>query len=172
VSRRTHTDVVPAGIAVRRAVPDDATTVATVHVAAVSGERGRGDYGDAQLAAWAIAQRAETLRERIGPRLFLIAECQSEPIGYAQLDIAARVLRSVYVVPRWQRQGTGALLVRAVLAAARDASLDRIELDSSLNAVPFYEALGFEALGKVEHGLPGGALMTCVHMAQTLEGST
>jgi len=155
---------------VRRAVPDDAAAIATVHEAAVSGERGRGDYGDEQLEAWAQAQTTERLRVRLGPRLFLIAEDARGPVGYAQLDIATGVLRSVYVVPRCQRRGVGASLADDVLEAARQAGLPRLELDSSLNAVKFYEALGFEALGTVAHRLPGGAFMTCVHMTQTLKG--
>ena len=158
------------GSTVRRAVPDDAVTIASIHAAAVNGERGRGDYGDDQLAAWAGAQTTKGLRERIGPRLFLIAQDANGPVGYAQLDIAAGALRSVYVAPRGQRHGVGALLARAALEAASEAGLEELELDSSLNAVPFYEALGFEALGMVEHRLRGGALMTCVHMRHTLEG--
>lgn len=172
MSRRTqgddHTDVGATEIAVRRAVPDDGATIASIHEAAVSGERGRGDYSDEQVSAWADAQTAAGLRERIGPRLFLIAEDPVGPVGYAQLDVRSAMLRSVYVAPRGQRRGVGALLGRAVLEAAREAGLDRLGLDSSLNAVPFYEALGFEALGKVEHRLRSGALMTCVHMVQTL----
>jgi putative acetyltransferase len=175
VSRRTHGDAHKDGgatkIAVRRAAPDDAASIASIHEAAVSGERGRGDYSDEQLAAWAGAQAPEGLRKRIGPRLFLIAEDAHGPLGYAQLDISAGVLRSVYVAPRGQRQGVGALLVRAALEAAREAGLEGLELDSSLNAVLFYEALGFEALGTVEHRLRGGTLMTCAHMAQDLKGS-
>lgn len=165
MSRRTPGDVAPAGVTVRLATLDDAATIAGIHEAAVSGERGRSDYSDEQLDAWAYAQTAEGLRERIGLRLFLIAEDSNGPLGYAQLDVAASVLRSVYVVPHGQRRGVGALLGRAALKAARKAGLARLELDSSLNAVPFYKALGFEMLGTVEHCLRDGALMTCVHMA-------
>jgi putative acetyltransferase len=172
MSRRTRGDAGATEIAVRRAAPDDAATIATIHEAAVSGERGRADYSDEQLAVWARAQTAAELRERVGRRLFFIAEDLNGPVGYAQLDVATAVLRSVYVAPRGQRQGVGARLAEAALEAARDTGVDRLELDSSLNAVSFYEALGFETLGNVEHRLRGGAVMTCVHMARTLEGGT
>jgi GNAT superfamily N-acetyltransferase len=92
----------------------------------------------------------------------------SEPVGYAQLDVGAAVVRSVYVVPSHQRRGVGGRLAQAALTAARDAGLARVELDSSLNAVPFYETLGFARLGEVDHGLRDGVVMPCLRMAMRL----
>jgi putative acetyltransferase len=156
-------------IAIRTASAADAAGIAMVHEAAVIGECGRGDYDDAQIEAWAHAQTPAELRERIGSRRFLIAESQSEPVGYAQLDVDAAIVRSIYVAPRYRRQGVGRRLGQAVFGAVRDAGLRRLELDSSLNAVPFYEALGFSRLGSVDHRLRSGVLMPCVRMAKQLD---
>ena len=155
-------------IIVRAAGPDDAASIAAIHEAAVNGERGGGDYDDPQIDAWAHSRPLPELRERIGSRLFFMANCASEPVGYAQLDVGAGVMRSLYVVPGHQRRGVGGRLARAALTAARDAGLARVELDASLNAVPFYEALGFARLGDVDHGLRGGVVMPCLRMAMRL----
>jgi len=155
-------------IVVRVAVPDDAADIATVHEATVNGERGGGDYDDRQIDAWAHSRPLPELRERIRTRQFFIAKIAAEPVGYAQLDVGAGVMRSLYVVPGHAHRGVGRRLTRALITAARDAGLARVELDSSLNAVPFYEALGFTRLGDVDHGLRAGIVMPCVRMGKRL----
>ncbi len=155
-------------ITIRVAVPEDAAAIAAIHAAAVNGERGRGDYDDRQIAAWAHPRPLPEIRERIGARRFYVAETAAEPAGYAQLDAGAGVIRSIYVVPGQARRGVGRRLADTMLAAARDAGLAQVELDSSLNAVPFYEALGFTRLGNVEHGLRDGVILPCVRMAKRL----
>ena len=155
-------------IVVRVAVPDDAADIAAIHEAAVNGERGGGDYDDRQIDAWARSRPLPDLRERIRSRQFFVASSASEPVGYAQLDVGAGVIRSVYVVPGHRRRSVGRRLAATVLTAARDAGLARVELDSSLNAVQFYEALGFSRLGDVDHGLRDGVVLPCVRMERRL----
>jgi putative acetyltransferase len=136
-----------------------------VHAAAVRGERGRGHYTDAQIDAWARPRSVAELRARIGARRFWIAESPLKPVGYAQLDPAEGILRSVYVRPEYWRRGVGRRLTDSVLRDAHDCGLQHLELDSSLNAVVLYEALGFVSLGGVEHEV-GGVSMPCVRMSR------
>jgi GNAT superfamily N-acetyltransferase len=155
-------------VVIRVAVPDDAASIAAIHEAAVTGERGRGDYDDGQIDAWAHPWTLAQLRERIGARRFLIAESASKPVAYAQLDVDAAVIRSVYVTPRHRRQGVGRRLAQTLVEVARGAGLERLELASSLNAAPFYERLGFARLENVDHTLRSGVVMPCVRMAKEL----
>ena len=153
-------------IVIRAAVPEDAASIATVHEAAINGERGGGNYDDEQLNAWAHRHTVAEIRARIAIRTFFIAESPIEPVAYGQVDVAEAVMRSVYVSPRYSRRGVGRRLVQVMFKVAEDAGLRRLELDSSLNAVPFYEALGFTRLGSLDHHLTGGAAMACVRMAR------
>ena len=158
-------------IVIRTAVPADAASIAAIHEAAVHGERG-GDYDDEQIDAWAHPRTLAELRERIGSRRFFIAESPSEPVAYAQLDIDAAAIRSIYVAPHCRGRGVGRRLAHALFSTARDAGLERLELDSSLNAVPFYEALGCSRLGPVDHRLRDGVALPCVRMARRLAGES
>ena len=158
----------PLAVTVRSARPHDASTIAALHEAAVHGERGRGDYDDRQIDAWARSPGPADLADRIRTRHFLLAEAGAAAVGYAQLDVDASTVRSVYVNPSGQRRGTGRRLVHAVLDAARDARLDRLELDASLNAAGFYEKLGFRQTGQVEHRFRSGVTMPCIRMAKEL----
>jgi len=165
-------DEVVTHIAIRRTGPDDVDSITAVHDAAVEGERGRDHYTDAQIDAWARLRSVAKLRAQIAERRFFIAESSRRPVGYAQLDVREAVLRSVYVRPECQRHGVGRLLAHTALREARDAGLQRLELDSSLNAVSFYEALGFVSLGCVDHELGNCVSMSCVRMARCLDGES
>lgn len=155
-------------IAIRVAGPNDVAGMAAVHETAVGGERGGGTYDDELIDAWAHALTLAELRERLAARRFFIAESPSEPIAYAQLDLDAASLRSLYVSPAYRRQGVGRRLAETAIEATRAAGLRRLELDSSFNAVSFYEALGSRRLGRIEHRLHNGVVMPCVRMAKEL----
>ena len=51
---------------------------------------------------------------------------------------------------------------------ARASGCRRLWLMSTLNAVPFYQALGFERLRDAMHELPEGARLPCVEMNRPL----
>jgi putative acetyltransferase len=153
---------------IRGAVAGDAVSIIAIHAAAVCGERGGGQYSDAQVDAWAEPRDPSKLVERIATRRFLIAQNDAEPVAYGQLDLDAAIVRSIYVRPEYQCRGLGRQLALALVETARDAGLQGLELDASLNSVPFYAALGFRSLGDVEHRFAGGVSMPCVRMALEL----
>lgn len=51
---------------------------------------------------------------------------------------------------------------------ARDRGLTHLELHSSVNAEPFYAALGYEALEREEHSLRSGYRMVALRMRKSL----
>ncbi len=153
---------------IRGAVAGDAASIIAIHAAAVCGERGGGRYSDAQVDAWAQPRDPSKLVERIATRRFLIAQDDAEPVAYGQLDLDAAIVRSIYVRPEYQCRGLGRQLALALVESARDAGLHGLELDASLNSVPFYAALGFRSLGDVEHRFASGVSLPCVRMALDL----
>jgi ribosomal protein S18 acetylase RimI-like enzyme len=74
----------------------------------------------------------------------------------------------VYVRGSAVRAGVGSALLRAAEGAAIAAGAASIHLDSSLAAVDFYKANGFEETGRGEHRLLSGRMMACVFMRKTL----
>ena len=77
-------------------------------------------------------------------------------------------LRAVYVAPEGARQGCGSALVREIERTARDNKLTRLTLHASLNAEPFYVALGYDVLERTEVVLPNDHPMAVVRMVKNL----
>ena len=153
---------------IRDADEADIGDIVAIHEAAVCGERGHAHYSDAEIEGWARPKSAAKLSEQIAKRRFLVARQGPDSVAYAQLDLQAAVVRSVYVRPEYQRGGIGRKLLQVMVASAREAGLQRLELDASLNSVRFYEAEGFRALGEVQHRLASGVTMPCMNMALDL----
>jgi GNAT superfamily N-acetyltransferase len=84
-----------------------------------------------------------------------LAVTDSGPVGIAWLMVAERVptparwhrrygdVQSVYVVPERRNSGTGAALLKVVLAEARVSGLEHVTVHSSVHAVPLYERVRF-----------------------------
>ena len=75
---------------------------------------------------------------------------------------------AVYVRGKAARLGVGSALFRMAEASAIASGASSIHLDSSLAAVEFYKANGFEEIGRGEHRLWSGRPMACVFMRKTL----
>lgn len=77
-------------------------------------------------------------------------------------------IRHFATEPDHLRQGIGRALVERCLADARDAGLSQMECFASLNAVAFYAASGFEALGPLEIRIGGTVPLPSLHMRRPL----
>lgn len=87
-----------------------------------------------------------------------IARVDGEPVGAARMRIVdgrAKAER-VAVLAELRRCGTGRALMEALETAARRAGSPVVVLHAQLEAVPFYERLGYAAVGAVFHeaGIP------------------
>jgi GNAT superfamily N-acetyltransferase len=84
--------------------------------------------------------RAE-IERLIRARWVLVAEDEGELVGV--LRGSPGRLHSLFVQKRAHRRGVGRRLMEAFEGKCRDAGARRITMESSLYAVPFYQALGY-----------------------------
>jgi len=88
---------------------------------------------------------------------FVVADADGRVVGFGELVfdpgeyLAASVdaeVRAVYVRPETAGEGVGSALLADLERAARERGIDCLGLWASLNAVPFYEARGYERVGE------------------------
>jgi GNAT superfamily N-acetyltransferase len=149
-------------VALRRFEPSDAQRCSEVINAAI---QNMGEL-DAHTRAFIVARNVpEAIAAELGRSFTLVA------VGPARVEavgaLAGEQLERVYVHPSCQRQGIGALLVRALEAEARRGGVRRLTLQASPSSVPFYQALGFVALGQ-ETSRNGEAVFVHVRMSKDL----
>jgi putative acetyltransferase len=157
-----------ANIQVRELRPDEDATFRKIHYAAVHGLAAR-HYPQAILDKWSAPIReGEGVQARRRGQIRLVAELDGEPVGIGALFPDKSELDAVYVLPSAARKGVGTALAREIERIAVERGVQRLHLDASLNAEPFYLAMGYEVVERGEHVLNSGQAMACVRMAKDL----
>jgi putative acetyltransferase len=152
---------------IRRAGPDDGPAIEAVHAAAVRAGY-RECYAPADVDAWIAGMAMWRVGVDPARRDVLVAEEGERIAGFAALDATAGEVTAVYVDPAAWRHGIGRGLLDAVETIARLRGVAPARLDASLNAVAFYEAMGWRRERDAERTLPGGRRIACVAMTKDL----
>ena len=130
----------------RQAETTDAQTLWWTKHAAIDGID-TVDYTTRELRAWKPdGEAVSDFQRAIESDTFdaIIAEMDGETAGYAVLNIADERIDAVFVHPEYTRQGIATSLVRQLENRARMRNISGLTIVSSLNAVPFYESVGYD----------------------------
>lgn len=146
---------------VREATPEDAEAVREVHADSIHG-LGTEAYSEEQVKAWAAGCESADYAvaiESVGRR-FVVAGSGEEIHGFGTLSFDAPEeyeesvdgeVTGVYVRPSVAREGVGSAILDDLEREARERGLLSLGLSESLNAVPFYEARGYERVRERRH---------------------
>ena len=127
----------------------------------------KGYYPDATLRKWTSGVPAEPFYGDVQRDCYLAID--SEGIaGFGMIDLERARVKSLFVHPRHVAKGIGKLILSHLENLARNAGLEQLSLDSSLNAAPFYRTCGFtgDAAGKYESA--NGVILDCIPMSKRL----
>jgi putative acetyltransferase len=130
----------------RPATPADAACLAAIYHDTIHRVNCR-DYTAAQCHAWAPPESREPdgwIRKQAG-RLTLVAEAAGQIVGFGELEPGGH-LDCFYVHHAWQRCGVGRQLLAGLEAEARCQGVDRIFLEASITAQPFFLAQGYRVV--------------------------
>lgn len=104
------------------------------------------DYTPEQVAAWAPAVPDETAwQRRYETRIVFVAEDNGQVAGFAELEPIGHI-DCFYCHHAYQGQGVGKRLYHRLEQEARSLHLDRLWVEASITAKPFFEHLGFQTL--------------------------
>lgn len=129
-------------------------------------------YGRSACRAWARLGW-EVRHDLLGEGAYFLIEHQAAPVavgGFSGDGRAADLawLRYLFVAPTWARRGLGRRLVGAIEQAAVGAGRPRVMVWASLNALPFYGALGYRTLRAGRWPVAAGIELTFQLMAREL----
>jgi putative acetyltransferase len=154
---------------IRRATQEDLQYVAAVHRASILCLCAQ-HYSVVQLSQWTEALRPEGYAALFASREFLVAEQDGELLGFGVLDLSESLINATYISPKAVRRGVGRRLLEAMETIARQQGTTRLQLSSTLNAVPFYQSLGYLQQGAGTNRLPTGMELPCILMTKDLVG--
>ena len=159
-------------ITIREMRPEQARAFLDIHTRSVRGLAS--PYYPAEVVdAWVVPVTGENVRgflENPDGEIRLLADLDGALVGLGCLVVQNSELRACYVAPEAARKGVGSAIVREIERIARQHGLDHLHLDASINAEPFYAALGYDVVERGEHIWPSGQRMVAVTMRKALRG--
>lgn len=144
-------------VSVRTATAADAEAVLDVKRAAINELAARA-YTPVELEAWAPdAGAIEEYRSAMSAEQFqiLVAEDDGLIAGYGVLNTAESRVDALFVRPFWTRSGIATRLLRQLEMSAAFDGCETLSVVSSLNAVPFYESLGYQRVENQSRTIDG-----------------
>lgn len=146
---------------VREAESSDAEAVRNVHYDSIKG-LGAQAYSREQVDAWARGCESADYTAAIeaDELEYVVAEIEGDVVAFGSLkratpdesdaDVDAEIT-AVYVRPTVAREGVGTRVYSELERRARTQGVQTLGLSASLNAVPFYEAHGYERVRERAH---------------------
>jgi GNAT superfamily N-acetyltransferase len=160
-------------VTIRRATVSDVDGIAAAHLDSIR-SIGSLYYDAAIVSDWSARVKGDLYVNAIAcGEVFYIAvgELADKPavLGFSSHRTEGNEHRTaVYVRGAATRLGIGSALFRSAEAGALADGATSIHVDASLAAVQFYEANGFEQVGRGNHRLSSGRSMACVFMRKNL----
>lgn len=152
---------------IRPAVLADESGIVEAHIRAIR-ETAAASYSNEQVDAWSEGLGPGSHAASIGEGSFCVAETTDGRIaGFGTFEDETGRLGLLYVHPEFGRQGVGRMLCNHIEREAVKAGFEEIWLDSSMNALPFYRAIGFEEVER-SNNIWKGVLFQRVKMRKRL----
>ena len=154
-------------ISIRCARIEDASSIAQVHVASVEAIN-TSLYTPEEIESWSKPRTIANYQELIRNREFLVAEAENGMVGFGVLNPSSSTIEAVYVSPEATGGGIGMELMRKLEERAASLGLNHLQLNASLNAVPFYRKAGYVGDAQQKYRLQTGVEIACVPMSKII----
>jgi putative acetyltransferase len=157
-------------LAIRPAQSQDVPTLERLIKAAIL-RLGAREYGQARAELWAQRQPLDT-RALIAANTCLVGERDKQIValgGWAPHEKWPEHawLRGVFVDPNLVRRGAGTQIVAAIEAHAKEAGRIEFGVMASLNAIPFFTAVGYRELRRQGYAPAPGLMLEGALMAKS-----
>ena len=145
---------------IRTATDADAARLHELHTISVR-TLCKNHYRPEVIDGWLLNRSPQGYLRPIKRGDIFVAEQDSQIVGFG--EAASGVILAVYVDPLAVGQHVGTTILQYALQIARDGHVGPIRLESTLNAVGFYENFGFHELERITVQR-GSAAVPCVLM--------
>ena len=110
-------------------------------------------YNEQQIKEWLSLINVKNIRDQLGNTSWIIVKKNNDIVGFAQYSREEKELYQIQVCPDLQGRGYGKELYEYIENDFKQNGLPQISLFSTLNAVKFYERLGFRRVKKISFPL-------------------
>ncbi len=124
-------------------------------------------YPRADLESWTSGDLSAEF-SRIVAEHFHVAVVDGQIVGTGLIDLDTGKVDAIFVSPSFMGRGIGRAMMLHLESLALGAGLRRLHLEATLNAAPFYRAIGFQGDDITIYHSPKGTKLPCVPMEKAL----
>ena len=150
----------------RKAIRADAQIAWDIRIAAVNSQCA-GHYSAETLRAWTEGSLSNAFAEAV-VNLCHVATVDGVVVATGMVDLDSGQLDAIFVDPTHARTGVGKRVLQYLESLAIEAGLTQLQLDSTLNAAPFYRAQGYVGDAVGTYNSPRGISLACIPMTKAL----
>jgi len=154
-------------IFLRKANRSDDIGMWLVRTAAIN-DIGEKYYPRSEIAKWASVEMPKKFGEIVERDDWYVAVQGDEIVATGLLDVSGKSLGAIFVRPDQQRKGLATMMLSKLEDVARDKGIDRLTLESTLNAFEFYEKNGFSIVKRSKYRLQNGYELDCIVMEKRI----
>ena len=154
---------------VRVACEGDAQSIYDIHTNAIQ-ELCSTHYNLEEIRQWAGRQRLAKYQSLIGREAIAVGVLKDQVVGFGNTEKCTHdtvEICGLYVSFRYVRMGIGSTILQYLEDKAKADGYTSTRVNSTLNAKPFYEAMGYVRVKESSH-VVGGLSLSCVLMCKTL----
>ncbi|MHB8473865.1 MAG: GNAT family N-acetyltransferase [Gammaproteobacteria bacterium] len=149
-------------MAIRKARKDEAQVIWEIRNAAINSQC-VGHYSPEDLEIWTSGEMTKQFID-IVESSFYVATVDGCVVGTGMINLESGKLDAIFVRPPHIRTGIGKQIMLHLEKLALDAGLTQLSLESTLNAVTFYQAQGFVGDSIAKYVSPKGISLECIPM--------
>ncbi len=110
-------------------------------------------YDSEQIKEWISSVNIKNIQEQLTNSSWIIVKEKETIVGFAQYCLNESEIYQIQILPQYQGKGYGRELYRYIEKEFRDKNIATISLYSTLNAVSFYEKVGFKKIKNIKFNL-------------------
>ena len=128
-------------------------------------------YSASAIAAWVNSKSLKAYQNIPNHNRLIVAEEKEQIIGFGLLNLDKKSIDSLYVWPNQAGRGYGKILLECIEKIAQEEGIDELTLSSTLNAVEFYQHMGYEKKMRSSYRLLSGVTLDCISMNKKIMGN-
>ena len=134
-------------IAIRKAKIDDVGVIVELHRKAVE-EINSDFYSPKAIKEWLKDISEENVKHQFQNSSWIVAKTNNKLVGFGQYSVDGGEIYQINIDPKYVKQGVGRKLYEHMENTFENRGIEKISLNSTLNAIEFYKKLGFKVVGK------------------------
>lgn len=124
-------------------------------------------YSSDALEGWTGGKLTDAFMDVV-EKHYYVAIDDRQVVGTAMINIQAGKIDGIFVHPDHMRKGIGKKLIQFLEGIALSHGLKALDLQSTLNAVPFYHSCGFEGEAVATYTTSRGITLECIPMKKVI----